>query len=173
MDILRNRKALGGAGLAVGFGLLVAWMVPPTDPHPMATNWRSYIKPVAPPAAVDFPGFAPTMAAMAAYPVQQYAYGGDGIGHGQDVTVHRGASAEVAEPPADRNDIAGPPAQVASSDAGGFAWVKRRAAVDSSICGAAPNSMVENRCRDYFAGRDEIASDDQPDVTGQEDRGED
>src|SRR5579872_2148771 len=96
MDILQHRKALSGAGLAIGFGLLVAWMVPPTEPRPTAANWRANIKPVAPPSPVDFIGFAPGMAAMPAYPVAASA--GDGFGNANDVVIHRGRS-DGAETP--------------------------------------------------------------------------
>jgi len=181
MDILRNRKVLSGAGLAIGFGLLVAWMVPPTEPRPMASNWRGQFKAVAPPAPVDFAGFAPAMAAMPAYPVERYGYAGDGFGNADDVAVHRGRSDEAATPPVTDqpmerdDDDAGPSVRAnLPNHRDGYRWIDRRAAMDRDICDAAPNSAVADRCRSYFEDRRaEVATGDQPDIPGQEDRGDD
>ena len=88
--------------MALGFSLLVAWMVPPTEPRPAAPNWRANFKPVAPPAPVDFAGLAPTTQSMSAYPVERAAYAGDTTGEAQ-VLVYRGSSAdEESQPVADR-----------------------------------------------------------------------
>src|SRR5258706_15731425 len=137
MDLLQNRKALGAAA-ALGFGLSVAWMMPPTDPRPLGPNWRAYVKPVAPPAPVDFAGFAPAMAAMPSYRVDPYAYAGDdGAG---DVQVHRGRSDEedmapAVDPAADRDDMT----ETVAGPAPGYRWVERHNIGDSRLCGAAPN----------------------------------
>jgi hypothetical protein len=189
MNILQHRKALSSAGLAIGFGLLVAWMVPPTDPRPMASNWREQFKPVAPPAPVDFAGFAPAMAAMQAYPVAQYASARDGFGSADEVAVHRGRSDEgevqrgwsneagtppAIERPVQRDDEEPPFARAdMPRHGGGYRWVDRRAAMDRDICDAAPNPVVADRCRSYFEGRRaEFAASDQPDDAGEEDRGD-
>jgi hypothetical protein len=183
MELLENRRIWSGTGLALGFSLLVAWMMPPTDPRPMAPNWRAQIKPMAPPAPVDFIGFAPAMTAMSAYPVEQYAYAGkqyayaDDAKGGNDVAVDRGRLSEddvppVADAPAEREEIAESGAATPSRH-DGYRWVQRRNAIDPGICAAAPNAAVENGCRAYYESRRaEIASSDWPDAETLDDRGD-
>jgi len=176
MDLLQNRKGWSVIGAAVGFGLLVAWMVPPTQPRQVAPNWRTQVTATAPPAPVDFIGFSPAMAAMPAYPVERYAYAGDDTGEG--VAIHRGRSDEVqapavVEPPSDRDDFAETTTGAPQPDyREGYRWAERGNVANRHICGAAPNRAVENGCLAYFDGRrsdvaserqGEPADDDEPD----------
>ena len=110
MELLQNRKAWSVTGVALSFSLLVAWMMPPTDPRPAASNWRTSIRPAAPPAPVDFPGYAYAMTSMPAYPVERTVYAGGETGTAEDVVVYRQHPDGDAEPavalPADRTDTA-------------------------------------------------------------------
>jgi hypothetical protein len=178
MELLHSRKAWGGAGLAAGFALLVAWMVPPTDPKPMGPNWRAHISPAAPPAPVDFSGLPPALAALPAYPVERYAYAG--MDDGQDVAIHRGP-AIAEETYADRNEPSAPQAsREVPADDDGYRWLEHRARFgsgahfDPRLCTAAPNQAAENACRAYAGpDRDEVAAYQLPDLPGYEDTGDD
>ena len=114
MDMLQNRKAWSATGIALCFSLLVAWMMPPTDPRPAAPNWRASIRPAAPPGPVDFPGYGYAIASMPAYPVDRTAYAGGETGTTEDVVVYRQHPGGDAELPAvarsgDRADFAAMP----------------------------------------------------------------
>ncbi len=135
MDFSQIHKAWSGVGAAVGFGLMVAWMMPPTDPRPMAPNWRAQIKPIAPPAPVDFAGLVPTIA-LPAYPVERLAYADDGNA-GDGVTVYRGSSSDVlatvVDMPLARDTATDSPMPDDRSADGGFAFDESSRRFDTAI----------------------------------------
>src|SRR5579871_5309387 len=178
MDLLHNRKGWSVIGGAVGFGLLIAWMVPPTEPKPTGQDWRAQVKPIAPPAPVEFAGLAPPIAPLSTIPVEQSAYARNGANVAQNVTLHRGQTddedgAPVAGTPADANNTPDQAVTPQTADqADGNRAVERRTAVGSDICDAAPNSAVESRCRDYYAQRrGALAANNQP-AAGEGESGE-
>jgi hypothetical protein len=149
MDLLQNRTALSSAGMAVGFGLLIAWMMPPTEPQQMAPNWRAHFKPIAPPAPIDFVGYAPAVASMPTYPVDQLAYDSDGSGG--DVAIYRGRSSDedlslTGNPSVDRDSSAlsvGDPPMPSYHD--GYRSARGDAA-SSRDCRGALSAATEDGC---------------------------
>ena len=163
MDLTQNRKALGSAGAAIGFGLLVAWMMPPTQPRAAAPNWRANIKPTAPPAPVDFAGFAPAIAGVASSPVEQAAYVGDeaqsvepaanGVTVYRDRPISDDSEPAAADGPDDRYTAlraAPPPPMQGYRD--GYRWGQSHEA-SRRDCRGAPSDAAEDGCLAYVNGQ--------------------
>jgi hypothetical protein len=180
MDLFQNRSAWGGVGAAVSFGLLVAWMVPPTAPQPMAPNWRAHIKAVAPPAPVDFAGYAPSTAAMQAVPVERVAYASDRMS-GDDVAIYRGRPSDEAASPVEQLPVvraASAPVAVnppMPAYRGGDRWADADDAPSPRDCRDAPSAAAEESCLDHFYARHSEANPpgDDPRPAEQGDAGDD
>lgn len=168
MDIIGHRGALLLFGGAVGYGLLVAWMVPPTRPHAAAPSWREHIKPIAPPAPVAFAGLPFVPGRPAARP-QPVAYRADDTARPVDdeVTIYRESAPADQQP---RQGLADSPdqndqlaaAQLPPVDyRAGYRWAEGRGLGDPRDCRGAPSEAAEDGCLSYVYG-------DRPDRTARD-----